>query len=99
MRRGILFLAVLVAVTIAGGVITSGLMFEIPTIRQASSPDASVFEATPEQANLLVIWIGFVIFNIIGAGSTLALLFWLGNRAVARANATPSRATALPEQS
>lgn len=101
MKRGILLLAFLVAITIAGGVITSGLTLEIPVIRQTSSPDASVFEATPEQANLLTIWIGFVLFNLVGAGVTIMILFWLGNREVARANAMPSRPqqTSLPETS
>lgn len=76
-RLGIL--AGFVVILLVGGVITSGILPEFPVIIQSLNPDASVFEATPEQANLFFIWVGFVIVNLVGAGLTLAALFWAGS--------------------
>ena len=57
----------------------------------ALTQDASVFQATPEQANQFIIWVVFVLVNVIGAGLTLALLFWFGNREVKVVSQMPDR--------
>lgn len=101
MKNGLIVLAVLIAVTIAGGVLTSGFGFQIPIERQTADPSASVFDATPDQANMLILMIGFILFNVLGAGVTIMALFWLGNREVIRAGATPNQSgnsTTLPEK-
>lgn len=90
MRRGLLILAGLVALIIIGGGLTSQLLTEVPIIVQSENPDASVFQATPEQANQFIIWIVFVLVNVVGAGLTLALIFWFGNKQVATARSMPN---------
>lgn len=90
MRRGLLILAGLVALIIFGGGLTSQLLTEAPIIIQSENPDASVFKATPEQANQFIIWVVFVLVNVVGAGLTLALIFWGGNKQVATARAMPN---------
>jgi hypothetical protein len=92
MKRGVAILAGLLIITIAGGVLTSGLGFEIPIIQQSNDPAASFFEATPNQSLYLLLMIGFILFNVIGAGLTFAFLFWIGNREVKRAKAMPTLA-------
>ena len=98
MKRGLAIFAFLLVVTIEGGVVTAGFNFQVPVIHQTSDPSASVFEATPEQANMLVILIGFVLFNVLGAGATLAFLFWFGNREVLNAAKASSNTPAAPAQ-
>ena len=90
MKRGLFVLAVLVAITIAGGVLTAGVGFEIPIIQQVDSPAASAFEATPNQAVTFLLVVGFILVNVVGAGLTLAFIFWLLNREVNRAKAMPT---------
>lgn len=105
MKRGVLILVFLLAITIAGGVLTADLAFAIPIIRQTSDPAASPFMATNGQAWGLIGLIGFVLINIIGAGLTIALIFWLLNWQVSVAKDMPTleerreqeEAGALPE--
>jgi hypothetical protein len=88
-KRGVALLAFLVIVTIIGGVLTSGMWFNLPFERQTAEPMASVFEAPGEKALWLFAMIAFIIFNVIGAGLTIALVIWFLNREVKIANATP----------
>ncbi|MCU0510933.1 MAG: hypothetical protein MUE40_00005, partial [Anaerolineae bacterium] len=53
-------------------------------IVQSTDPNASPFSAPPQQAMQIVVWVGFVLFNIVGFALTLALFFWLMNRSLAR---------------
>ena len=103
MKRGVALLAFLVVVTIIGGVLTSGMWFELPFIKQTAEPMASVFEAPGEKALWLFAMIAFIIFNVIGAGLTIALVVWLLNREVKIANSMPlladSQETAIVESS
>lgn len=89
MKRGVAILAFLLIVTIAGGVLTSGMGIELPFIKQTAEPMASVFEAPGEKALWLFAMIGFIVINVIGAGLTIALLFWFLNREVKVANSMP----------
>jgi hypothetical protein len=88
-KRGVAILAFLVIITIAGGVLTSGLGIELPFIKQTAEPMASVFEAPGEKALWLLAMIGFIVFNVIGAGLTIAFIFWFLNREVKVANSMP----------
>lgn len=90
MNRGVLILGFLLAITIAGGVLTAGIAFEIPILQQTTDPIASPFMATNGQALQLLAVIGFVIFNVVGAGLTLALVFWLLNKQVKIAKEMPT---------
>ena len=78
-NRRFLLLVVLIGVMLGGGLLTSGLL-SVPTIVQSESPDASVFQSTGEQAAQFFLFVGFVLVNLIGAGVTLMLVFWLLNR-------------------
>ena len=100
MNRAVAVLALLVIITIGGGIITAGLGFNVPTIIQSTDPAASPFSATPSQALQFVLWILFVIVNVIGAGLTLAFILWLGSRELKVVEQMPNRAEndeALPE--
>lgn len=87
-------LAFLVAIMLGGGVLTASIFGSAPLIVQSDIPDANVFEATPEQATLFAFWILFVIFNLVGAGLTLAVLFWRGNYEVKLARSSAGTGTA-----
>lgn len=104
MKRGLLLLVFLLAITIAGGMLTADVAFGVPLIRQTTNPDASVFMASESQAIQFLAIVGFIIFNVIGAGLTLALVIWFLNWQVKVANETPTleerrqqEADALPE--
>ncbi|MCA9892982.1 MAG: hypothetical protein KC615_08355 [Anaerolineae bacterium] len=101
MKRSLGILVFLVIIMLIGGVLTSGVFGGVPTIIQTDNPDASVFQATPEQANQIIIWVTFVVVNVLGAGLTLAFLFWFGNRevkVVSRMPESPSDAEQLPAE-
>ena len=75
----------LVAVTVICGAISAGLLSNPISgllIKQTSSPDASTFTATPVQSMQIIVWFGFVLVNMIGAGLTIAAFFWLMNRSL-----------------
>ncbi|MCY3836262.1 MAG: hypothetical protein OXF83_07500 [Anaerolineaceae bacterium] len=85
------FLALIIL--LAGGAFTVLLLDQgsdsiIPaTIQQVEEPQASTFLATPGQAEQLVLATGFILFNLIGMGATIALLMWLGERGIRKARA------------
>lgn len=93
--RGLVTLAVLVVVMLAGGALTARIFPEAPVIIQTTDPNGSVFSATPEQANQLFFWVIFVIVNVLGAGLTLAALIWLGSRSVENVRRQPNASTSL----
>jgi hypothetical protein len=86
-------LAFLTILVIACGFISTGMLSD-PLggllITQSGDPYASPFVATPQQAMQIVVWGGFVIFNVIGLAATLALVFWFINRSLVKsAGSTP----------
>lgn len=93
--RALAILAFLVVVMLAGGAFTARILPDAPTIIQTTDPNASVFAATPEQANQLFFWVIFVVVNVVGAGLTLAGLIWLGSRSVDAARRQPNAGVAL----
>lgn len=104
MRRGVILLAVLLIVTIAGGVLTADVGFGVPTLEQTTDPNASVFMASSGQAFNFLLVVGFIIVNVVGAGLTLAFIFWLISKQVTIAKEMPTLeerrqqdAEALPE--
>lgn len=98
-------LAFIVIVLLIFGAGSAGLLPKAPVIVQTLDPNASITIATPEQANQLFFFIVFVIINLVGAGATIALLFWFLGRATNNARSLPktpppflnrSKAIALP---
>lgn len=56
-------------------------------LKQTDNPDASVFEATPWQAEQFFLFVGFLLFNMIGIGVTIMAILWLLNRGALEAKA------------
>ena len=81
MRR-LSILAILFIVLLAGGAITSNLLSSDLAIQQTTNPNGDALTATPDQAAAFILIVGFIIMNVIGAGLTLALVFWLLNHQV-----------------
>ena len=75
-------LALIFIVLLGGGAITSNLLTSDLAIRQTIDPSGDALTATPDQAVAFLLVTGFIIFNVIGAGLTLAIVFWLLSRQV-----------------
>ena len=75
-------LAIIFIILLGGGAITSNLLDSDLTIRQTTDPSGDAFTATPDQAVAFILVVGFIVVNVIGAGLTLAVIFWLLNRQV-----------------
>ncbi len=74
--------AIILVILLAGGAITSNLLSSDLAIQQTTDPSGDFLTATPDQAVAFILVTGFIIFNVIGAGLTLTILFWLLNRQV-----------------
>ncbi len=72
-------------ILLAGGAITSNLLSSDIAIQQTTDPSGDFLTATPDQAAAFILATGFIIFNVLGAGLTLMLVFWLLNRMVTAA--------------
>jgi|FLYN01.1.fsa_nt_gi hypothetical protein len=87
MRRVAFVIGALLLLIIGGGltaqIAQQGERDAIPVfVVQTENPDASVFEARPWKAEQLVLLVGFLLFNLIGIGVTLALVMWFLSRQV-----------------
>lgn len=74
--------AIILAVLLAGGAITSNLLSSDLAIQQTTDPSGDFLTATPDQAVAFLLVAGFIIFNVLGAGLTIMIVFWLLNRGV-----------------
>lgn len=74
--------ALVLVVLLAGGAITSNLLSSDLAIQQTTDPSGDFLTATPDQAVAFILVTGFILFNVLGAGLTLMILFWLLNRQV-----------------
>jgi hypothetical protein len=86
MRVFAIIIAAILVLVIGGG-ITAQIAQQgsgaIPVfVQQTENPDASVFEAVPWKAEQLFLLVGFLLFNMIGIGATIALIMWFLNRQV-----------------
>ena len=79
-RLGIL--AAILAVLAAGGAISANFLTSDLTIQQTTNPSGNVLTATPDQATAFILIVGFILVNVLGAGITLGIGFWLLNRQV-----------------
>lgn len=93
MKRLIL-LIIIIAILGAGGTLTAltgngWSPAAIPGAKQQCADAAcSVFMAEPWEAGQLLLLVGFILFNLIGIGATLALLFWFLSKQVANVKGT-----------
>jgi hypothetical protein len=105
-KRGVGLLAILLIIMIAGSVLTAGVWGGLPVMHQTADPMGSYFMATPGKAAFFFLVVGFILFNLIGMGATIALAMWFFNREVKVTQQRPNRsdvvatnqADALPEQ-
>ena len=105
MKRGVGFLAILLIVMIAGSVLTTGVWDGLPVMHQTADPMGSYFQAPPGKAAFFFLVVGFILFNMIGMGATIAFIMWFFNREVKVTHQMPNRSEqsvsaseALPEQ-
>ncbi len=77
--------AVVLVILLAGGAITSNLLSSDLAIQQTTDPSGDFLTATPDQAVAFILVTGFIIFNVIGAGLTLLIVFWVLNHQVTAA--------------
>ena len=74
--------ALVFIILLAGGAITSNLLSSDLAIQQTTDPSGDFLTATPDQAVAFILVTGFILFNVLGAGLTLMVVFWLLNRQV-----------------
>lgn len=87
MKRLMIVFAVILILVISGGltaqIASNGNQLSIPGIvRQTNDPDASALDMAPWKAEQLFLFVGFVLFNLVGIAVTLAALFWFLNRQI-----------------
>lgn len=93
MKRLFLVLVVIVILIIGGGltsqIASNGNQLAIPgLIRQTDNPDASALDMAPWKAEQLFLFVGFIIFNLVGIAVTIMAIVWFLNWQVKSANAT-----------
>lgn len=84
MKRLLIVVVVIVILIIGGGltsqIASNGNQLAIPgVIRQTNNPDASALDMAPWKAEQLFLFVGFILFNLIGIAVTLMALFWFLN--------------------
>src|SRR5688572_18894357 len=100
MKRYGVLIALFVLLLIGGGLttqlISSGEEGILPVLRTTDDADASVSDILPWKAEQFFLAIGFILFNLIGMGLTIALVFWFIDRGIrksrAEAPAAPAKA-------
>ncbi len=95
MKRLLIIIAVVVILIIGGGltaqIASNGNQLAIPgVIRQTANPDASALDMAPWKAEQLFLFIGFVLFNLIGIAVTLMAIFWFLNWQIKVVKKNPS---------
>lgn len=100
--RGIALFIVILFLLIAGGGLTAQLAANnndlgnfLPFLKQTADPNASVFDAAPWKSEQFFLFAGFVVFNLIGMGVTIAAVMWLVNRQVAQSRAESGKETSI----
>ena len=84
MKRLLIVVVVIVILIIGGGltaqIASNGNQLAIPgVIRQTNNPDASALDMAPWKAEQLFLFVGFILFNLIGIAVTLMAVFWFLN--------------------
>ena len=98
MKRLMIVLAVIVLLIITGGLTaqmsSQGGTLSIPgTVRVSSNPDASALDMAPWKAEQLFLFVGFILFNLIGMGLTITVVVWLINWQVRKVKAAGKTST------
>jgi hypothetical protein len=96
-KRLLIVVVVIVILIIGGGltaqIASNGNQLAIPgLIRQTNNPDASALDMAPWKAEQLFLFVGFILFNLIGIAVTLMAIFWLLNWQIKKVGVKPSSA-------
>ncbi len=100
--KNLAILVVIVVVLLIGGGLTAQLAsgsFDLPVLVQTDMPDASTLTVSPWQAEQLVLFIGFIVFNLIGIAATIAVIMWFLHRGVKQSQSTATSVTTAQETS
>lgn len=96
MKRVGILVAIMLLLIIGGGLsmqlISSSESGLLPVLRQTANPDSSVADVIPWKAEQFFLAVGFILFNLIGMGVTIAAVFWLLDRAIRRSSANAAAA-------
>ena len=106
MKRLLLIFVVIVILIIGGGltsqIASNGNQLAIPgLIRQTNNPDASALDMAPWKAEQLFLFVGFIIFNLVGMAVTIMAIVWFLNWQVKSVNAiktTPTTAVVTTKE-
>jgi hypothetical protein len=96
--KRLLIVAVIIVILIIGGGLTAqiasnGNQLAIPgLIRQTNNPDASALDMAPWKAEQMFLFVGFILFNLIGMGVTIMAVVWLLNWQIKKVRVKPSSA-------
>jgi hypothetical protein len=99
--KRLLLVGVVIVILIIGGglsaqIASNGNQLAIPgVIRQTNNPDASALDMAPWKAEQLFLFVGFILFNLIGIAVTLMVIFWFLNWQVKSVAAKKSPPTAI----
>ena len=97
MKRLLIVIVVIVILIIGGGltaqIASNGNQLAIPgVIRQTTNPDASALDMAPWKAEQLFLFVGFILFNLVGIAVTLLAIFWFLNWQIKTVEAQKSSA-------
>lgn len=101
-RLGIVF--GILAILFVGGalsiLLSDGGSSLLPFLQQTADSEASTLNAESWQAEQLFLLIGFILFNMVGIGVTIAAIMWFLHRNVAtvRSGAAPQSTGAAAEE-
>lgn len=88
MNRLVIIVGILIVLA-GGGMLTTQLVSQgsdlgslMPYLQQTTDPAASPLQAEPWQAEQFILLVGFILFNMVGIGATIALIMWFLDRGV-----------------
>lgn len=101
MRRFGVILLLLVLLLVGGSLTAQFVTGEgsvLSGVQQTNNPSASTLVAEPWQAEQFILLVGFLLFNLIGIGATIALIMWYLDRNVRIAKASSGAQSAGDEK-
>ncbi|MEZ4667400.1 MAG: hypothetical protein R3E39_05710 [Anaerolineae bacterium] len=99
MKRLMIVFAVVIILIITGGltaqIASNGNQLAIPGIvRQTTDPNASALDMAPWKAEQMFLFVGFILFNLVGMAVTIMAIIWFLNWQIKKVNAKTSQTTA-----
>jgi hypothetical protein len=84
MKRLAIVFAIIVILVVSGGltaqIASNGNQLNIPGIvRQTTDPNASALDMAPWKAEQMFLFVGFILFNLVGIAVTIMAILWFLN--------------------